>query len=48
MLSHYCDAIDILCIAGTAPMALDSEYVPSLAVKKPSVWRELPSLTVPV
>src|SRR5262245_28510357 len=39
MLSQCCDAIDILCVAGTAPMALDSEYVPSLAVR--NSWMSL-------
>src|SRR5262249_44855381 len=34
MLSRYCDAIDILRVAGTAPMAIDREYVPSLDVRK--------------
>jgi hypothetical protein len=34
MLSHGCDAIDILCIAGTASMAPDSEYVLFLDVRK--------------
>jgi hypothetical protein len=64
MLSHCCEVIDILGVAGTAPMVLESESLPSLAVrkncmslapslsivflKKLSVWRELPFLTVPV
>ncbi len=34
MLSHGCDTIDILCVAGTALMVLDSEYRPSLDVRK--------------
>jgi len=34
MLSHCCDAIAILRVAGTAPMALDREYAPSLDVRK--------------
>ena len=34
MLSHGCNAIDILCVAGTAPMAFDSESVSSLDVRK--------------
>ena len=29
-LSHGCDTIDLLCVAGPAPMALDSAYVPPL------------------
>jgi len=33
MLSHYCDAIAILCVAATAPLALDSAYIPLLDVR---------------
>jgi len=33
MLSPCCDAIDILCMAATAPMALDSAYIPLLDVR---------------
>ena len=38
MLSHCCDAIDILYVAGTAPMALDSEDVPSLNGRKSTAF----------
>src|SRR5215510_3530000 len=33
MLSHGCDAIDILCVAANAPLALDSAYIPLLDVR---------------
>src|SRR5262249_56422675 len=33
MLSHCSDAIDPLCVAGTAPIALGREDVPSLDVR---------------
>ena len=33
MLSHYCDAIAILCVAATTPLALDSAYTPLLDVR---------------
>src|SRR5437879_13900509 len=34
MLSHCCDTIDTLGVAGTAPMALDREDVLSLDIRK--------------
>ena len=54
MLSHCCDAIELLCVAGTAPMALDSDYGPSLDVRNscmslaPQPFDSIPEETIRV
>src|SRR5262245_33732463 len=54
ILSHCCDAIAILYVAGTAPMALAGEYVPSLDVRKscmslaPQPFDSIPEETIRV
>src|SRR5262245_23935044 len=54
MLSHYCDAIAILCVAATTPLALDSAYTPLLDVRNsdmslaPQPFDSIPEETIRV